>query len=288
MSLPLQLAEVARRIASEAGALLLERSTSERTLVETKSTRTDMVTEVDRASEALVAALLAELRPGDGLIAEEGTRRDSTTGVCWLVDPLDGTTNYLYGFPSFGVSLAAEIDGEVVGAAVCDPLRGETFSAARGSGAWCGSTRLRVEGPPTLATALVGTGFGYDAARRESQAALLPYVLPRVRDIRRAGAAALDLCWVGAGRLDCFYELGLGPWDWAGGSLVAREAGAVTDELDDGTRVVAPPQLFDELVALLLEASAVAGSVRPRIGEPGASLATPQEDAYVLPIRYDE
>ena len=248
------LARVAASVVEEAGRLVLDARSSARTHVATKSTGTDMVTEVDRASEALIGRLLAERRPGDGLIAEEGTDVAASTGVVWIADPLDGTTNFLYGFPSFDVSLAAQVDGTVVAAAVRDPLHGETFTAWAGGGAWCNGRRLHVGGPPSLATALVGTGFSYDPAHRALQGGLVAHVLPRVRDIRRAGAAALDLCWVALGRLDAFYESGLALWDWAGGSLVAAEAGARTGQLDDGTYVAAPPHLYEPLVELLLSA----------------------------------
>jgi myo-inositol-1(or 4)-monophosphatase len=245
------LAAVAASVVEEAGRLVLDALASARTHVSTKSTGTDMVTEVDRASEALIGRLLAERRPGDGLVAEEGTDVATSTGVVWVADPLDGTTNFLYGFPSFDVSLAAQVEGATVAAAVRDPLHGETFRASLGGGSWCDDRRLVVGGPPTLATALVGTGFSYDPAQRAAQGELVARVLPRVRDIRRAGAAALDLCWVGLGRLDAFYERGLALWDWAGGSLVAAEAGARCELLDDGTYVAAPPHLFDALVELL-------------------------------------
>jgi myo-inositol-1(or 4)-monophosphatase len=248
---PAELAALAREVAMEAGALLREGQQRDRTTVETKSTGTDMVTEIDRASEALIARLLREARPGDGMLGEEGTSTESTTGVRWIADPLDGTTNYLYGFPAFGVSIAAESGGRLVAGAVHDPTHGETFVAWLGGGATCNGRRLAVTGPPSLATALVGTGFSYDRERRRLQAALLPRVLPAVRDIRRAGAAALDLCWVALGRLDAYYEWGLAPWDWAAGSVIASEAGARTGALADGTQVAAPPHLYDELVALL-------------------------------------
>jgi myo-inositol-1(or 4)-monophosphatase len=248
---PDSLLTIAVELAEEAGALLLEGQHRVREVVETKSTGTDMVTEMDRAAERLIVDALAARRPDDAVLGEEGADRPGTTGVRWVVDPLDGTTNYLYGFPSFGVSVAAEIDGASVAGAVRDVVHGETFSATRDGGAWCDGRRLRVAGPPTLATALVGTGFGYDAARRSHQARVLLHVLPNVRDVRRAGAAALDVCWVGAGRLDAFYELGLAPWDWAAASLIASEAGARIDILDDGVHIAAPPQLFDGLVELL-------------------------------------
>ncbi|HEX7166379.1 MAG TPA: inositol monophosphatase family protein [Acidimicrobiales bacterium] len=248
----LALAAFAASVAEEAGALLVERLAQVRIVVDTKSTSTDMVTEVDRASEALIAQRILEHRPGDGLVGEEGTARPSSTGVEWVADPLDGTTNYLYGFPAFSVSIAAMVGGESVAAAVHDPVHHETFTAALGAGAWCNGRRLAVAGAPALATALVGTGFGYDATRRAEQAAVLPRVLPNVRDVRRMGSAALDLCWVALGRLDAYYERGLALWDWAGGSLVAAEAGATVLTLDDGTTVAAPPHLVDDLVALLV------------------------------------
>ena len=222
-----------------------------RTTVETKSTRTDMVTEMDRSSERLLVGVLQAARPDDAVLGEEGSASAGTSGVRWVVDPLDGTTNYLYGIPAWAVSVAAEVDGVSVVGVVHDPVHAETFTAVRGEGAWCNGAVLRVEGAADLATSLVGTGFSYDAARRGEQAALLARVLPSVRDIRRAGAAAMDLCWVALGRLDAFYERGLAPWDWAAGSLVAEEAGAVVSMLADGTWVAAPPHLYGPLCELL-------------------------------------
>jgi myo-inositol-1(or 4)-monophosphatase len=246
-----ELLAIAVELAEEAGALLLDGQERVRALVATKSTATDMVTEMDHASEALIVAGLERLRPGDGILGEEGHDRAGTSGVRWVVDPLDGTTNYLYGFPSFAVSIAAEHEGRSVVGVVRDPVHDETFTAVLGRGAACNGRPLAVTGPPGLATALVGTGFGYDPARRALQSQVLLGVLPNVRDIRRAGAAAVDLCWVAAGRLDAFYELGLAPWDWAAGSLVASEAGARTEIVDEGVHVAAPSQLFDGLVELL-------------------------------------
>jgi myo-inositol-1(or 4)-monophosphatase len=249
---PDALRDLAVALAEEAGALLRDGQDRVRTSVETKSTGTDMVTEMDRASERLIVDGLLAARPEDGLLGEEGASRAGTSGVRWVIDPLDGTTNYLYGFPSYGVSIAAEVDGVPVAGAVHDPVHGETWSATRGGGARCNGRPLRMTGPPTLATALVGTGFAYDAARRAEQAEVLRRVLPNVRDVRRAGAAAVDLCWVAGGRLDAFFERGLAPWDWAAGSLVASEAGATTARFDDDLlHVAAPPQLFEGLLALV-------------------------------------
>jgi fructose-1,6-bisphosphatase/inositol monophosphatase family enzyme len=249
---PDALLALAVALAEEAGALLLEGQDRVRTSVETKSTGTDMVTEMDRASERLVVDGILAVRPDDGILGEEGSAREGTSGVRWIIDPLDGTTNYLYGFLAYGVSIGVEVDGVPTAGVVRDPVHGETWTATAGGGAWCDGRRLQVGGPPSLATALVGTGFAYDSARRAEQAEVLRAVLPRVRDVRRAGAAAVDLCWVAGGRLDAFFERGLAPWDWAAGSLIAAEAGAVAQRFDDdGLHVAAPPHLFDPLLALV-------------------------------------
>ncbi|MGH9177415.1 MAG: inositol monophosphatase family protein [Acidimicrobiales bacterium] len=238
--------------ADAAAALLREGQAAAPRWVTTKTSRTDMVSELDRASEELVTRTLLAARPDDAILGEEaGLCGPGTSGVRWIVDPLDGTTNYLYGFPAWAVSIAAEVDGEVVAGVVHDGVHDEVFRAAKGAGAWCNEGRLRIEGAAELAVSLVGTGFGYDPAVRARQGSVVAHVLPRVRDLRRGGAASLDLCWVAAGRLDAYFERGLQPWDWAAGMLVASEAGAVVQVLDDGTAVVAPPQLHPALVDLL-------------------------------------
>jgi myo-inositol-1(or 4)-monophosphatase len=221
---------LAGRTARAAGDLLLAGRTQALT-VTTKSTRTDVVTQMDTAAEALVVESILADRPDDGLLGEEGADRAGTSGVRWIVDPLDGTVNYLYGLPGWAVSLAVEVDGVVEVGVVDVPMFAETFVAVRGQGA------VRVSGsavqplepnrPDDLGQALVATGFGYSSARRSAQARTLSQVLPTVRDIRRAGAAAVDLCWAAAGRVDCYYERGLNPWDYAAGVLVATEAGLV-------------------------------------------------------------
>ena len=221
--------------------------------VEQKSSRTDMVSDADRDAEELVRELLATERPDDGLLAEEGSASEAASGRRWVVDPLDGTTNYLYRFPAWNVSVALEDgQGTLVGV-VHDPLRGETFTAVRGGGAWLGERRLEVRAPAGLDTALVATGFGYSPERRATQAELLTRVLPRVRDIRRAGAAALDLCWVAAGRVDAYYERGLNHWDWAAASLVVAEAGGEVRDLSGEPFGLAAsaPEIADELFALV-------------------------------------
>jgi myo-inositol-1(or 4)-monophosphatase len=221
--------------------------------VGTKSSATDMVTEVDRASEALIVERLHAARPDDGVFGEEGARAPGSSGVRWIIDPLDGTTNFLYRFPAYSVSIAAEVDGEVVAGAVHDLVHGETFAAARGHGSTCNGRPLRVTGATTLATALLATGFGYDPEQRVQQAGVLARLLGHIRDIRRGGSAALDLCWVGAGRVDGYYEAGLNEWDLAAGRLVAAEAGAWVGMIDDVTVAIAP-QLADAFAAALADA----------------------------------
>lgn len=255
------LADLAVSAAEGAGALLLGGVHERRATVETKSSGTDMVTEMDLAAEqAVVEAIRAE-RPDDAILGEEGAAEAGTTGVRWIIDPLDGTTNYLYRLPVWAVSVAAEVDGEIVAGAVHDPVHQETFRTVRGGGATLNGGELnRASGwsrePPELATALVATGFSYDPATRREQAVALAGIIHRVRDVRRAGAAALDLCWVAAGRLDLYYESGLQPWDWAAAALVATEAGIIVGGLDGGPPsrqlvIAAPPHLDAPFRALL-------------------------------------
>ncbi|MEA2480545.1 MAG: monophosphatase, partial [Thermoleophilaceae bacterium] len=189
--------------------------------LDSKSSSTDMVSDADREAEEAIVALLDAERPDDGLLGEEGAQREGPSGRRWVIDPLDGTTNFLYGHPAWAVSVALEdASGGLVGV-VNDPARGELFAAERGGGATLNGVPVHVRQGATLARSLVATGFGYDRERRADQADVLRRVLPAVRDIRRAGAAAIDLCWVGAGRLDGYYERGLKPWDWAAGRVVA-------------------------------------------------------------------
>ena len=218
-----------------------------------KSSRTDMVSDADRDAEAAIEELLRTERPDDGLLAEEGAHSEGGSGRRWVVDPLDGTTNFLYGIPAWAVSVALEDDeGGAVGV-VYDPVRGDTFAAARGLGAHLDGEPIEVAGAEQLESALIATGFGYEPDRRLAQAEVLVDLLPRVRDIRRAGAAALDLAWLGAGRLDGYYERGLNPWDWAAGRLIVSEAGGALRELDGEPAglVATSPQLIDELFSLV-------------------------------------
>jgi len=254
MTDPAELLALADRLAAGAGALSLERLGQPRSSVRTKSTSTDMVSEVDEACERLIVEGIRAERPGDGILSEEGASAEGTTGVRWVIDPIDGTTNYLYGHPGYGISIAAEIDGEVVAGIVDDPMHGQRFGAIRGGGAARNGEPIRVSDEERLGAALVATGFGYEPGGRVDQAELLARVIGSIRDIRRMGAAAVDLCSVACGRVDAYYERGLNHWDLAAGALIATEAGARVGELADGTVVAAPPVLYDPLCELLRSA----------------------------------
>lgn len=212
-----------------------------------------MVSDADRDAEALLKEMLLGERPDDGLLAEEGGHAEARSGRRWVVDPLDGTTNYLYGLPAWAVSVALEdSEGSALGV-VHQPATGETYTAVRDEGARCGGETIAVSGQDALSQALVSTGFGYDAERRAEQAELLRRVIGEIRDIRRAGAASLDLCSVAAGRVDGYYERGLEPWDWAAGRLVASEAGGTVIELEGEPfgLLAASPAIVEGLLALV-------------------------------------
>jgi fructose-1,6-bisphosphatase/inositol monophosphatase family enzyme len=214
-----------------------------------------MVSDADRAAEEAISALLRTERPDDGLIGEEGLDAEGTSGRRWVVDPLDGTTNYLYRYRAWAVSVAVEdADGALAGV-VLDPLSDELFSATRGHGASLNGMPIRVRDSGELGRALVATGFGYDPDVRRGQAEVLLRVLPHVRDVRRAGAAALDLCHVAAGRLDGYYERGINHWDWAAGALIVREAGGEVLPLSGGRPglAAAGPRLVQALADLAAE-----------------------------------
>jgi len=247
---------LATDLAQRAGALAMSMREGIQ-VQQTKSTPTDVVTAADTAAERLIADGLRDARPGDGMLGEEGADDVGTTGVRWVVDPVDGTVNFLYGIPQWAVSIGVEVDGVAEIGVVFDPAKSETFTAVRGRGALLNGRPLRCNPVTELPQALVATGFGYDARRRAAQAAHLPTVLPAVRDLRRLGAGALDLCAVGAGRVDAYYEQGMSPWDWTAGALVAREAGARVGGLrgrDEGPDMVlaAAPGVFEALHDLLV------------------------------------
>ena len=285
--------------AGAAARLLADQGAQSRPeVVETKSSLTDVVTEMDRRAEALITERIRAERPGDAILGEEGGETHGARGpgeepgeelgkepgkpgdpsapvVRWIVDPLDGTVNYLYGLADWAVSIAAEVAGTIVAGVVAVPLHGETFTAIRGQGAWLHSTAdrasatgkasapgergaagLRCNRDVPLGQALVGTGFGYLPGRRRVQGEVVAALLPQIRDIRRGGSASVDLCMVAAGRLDAFYERGLNYWDYAAGGLIAAEAGARVTGLEGrpagaALTVAAGPGLYEELAAFL-------------------------------------
>lgn len=271
---PATLRSVAETLAVEAAQFVLSRraevfgADAGRTgdpAVRSKSTPTDPVTVVDTETERLLRARLAELRPGEPILGEEGggPAEGSTDAVTWVLDPIDGTVNFVYGIPAYSVSVAAQRNGVSVAGAVADVAGGRVYSAAQGLGAHVrdgqGTHALRCSAVDKLSMALLGTGFGYSPARRAKQAGLLAAILPVVRDVRRIGSAALDLCMVAAGRLDAYYEHGLQVWDCAAGGLIAAEAGARVVPPPDGAApgseaalvLAAAPGIADELLAAL-------------------------------------
>lgn len=262
-----ELVAVAEEVARAAGRLVHDGRPEKVGVAATKSSAVDVVTAMDLASEELVRRLLARLRPDDGVLGEEGGHRPGTSGVTWVVDPIDGTVNYLYGLPAYAVSVAAVV-GEptpatwtALAGCVHAPATGETWTAGRGVGAYLDGRRLTLAAAPPLDRCLLGTGFGYRAQRRAAQAAVLAALLPRVRDVRRMGAAAIDLCQVATGRLDLYYERGLQPWDLAAGALVVVEAGGAVTGLrgapaGEAMTVAGAPGRVDELAAILAEQAA--------------------------------
>jgi myo-inositol-1(or 4)-monophosphatase len=269
------LLEIALDAATLAARLVVdERPRGPLQVTATKSSATDIVTVMDQRAERAIVEHITAARPEDGFLGEEGSSAVGSSGVTWVVDPIDGTVNYLYEIPSYAVSVAASVGGRVVAGAVVNPVSGERWTAARGQGARLDGRPIHVHAAPELAMALVATGFGYEPGRRARQAEILRTVLPRVRDVRRAGAASLDLCAVACGRVDAYYEQGLKPWDLAAGGLVAEEAGAVVGGLrgqpaGEALVVAAPPGLYEPLAQLLTELGAdeVAGQ-RPEMPEP--------------------
>ncbi len=273
---PRKLLNVAVAVARRAADLARTERTAGVAGVSTKSTSTDLVTAADRAVEQLIVDLLRARRPGDQVLGEEfGLGEESgsaekpagptgATGVRWVVDPIDGTVNYVYGLPHYAVSIAAEVAGVTVAGVVRNAATGEEWTAVRGGGAWRDAQRLAGSAVTDLGQALVATGFGYDSARRTHQAAVLAQLLPRVRDIRRFGAASLDLCFAAEGRVDAFFEKGLGAWDNAAGGLIAEEAGLRVSGLRGAPAgpdlvLAAPPALHGQLHDLLVALDADGG-----------------------------
>ena len=252
---PSELRELAVHAARETGRLLQHHNERGLRGLDTKSTATDMVSDADREAEELLVQILTDARPQDALLGEEGAGREGTSGLRWVVDPLDGTTNFVFGYPQWAVSVAVEDEQGTLAGAVYDPSRDEMFAAGRGRGTTLNGDRVHVRGTHDLGQALVATGFGYDAERRAKQAARVVDVIPKIRDIRRGGAAAIDIAWVACGRLDGYWESGLNAWDWAAGSLLVTEAGGFWScqpgPLGVEQAVAACPGVYDALFDLL-------------------------------------
>jgi myo-inositol-1(or 4)-monophosphatase len=217
--------------ARQAGALLLKLRQSPAAGVRSKSSATDLVSEADEKAEEAIVSAIRRKRPDDAIVAEEGSGSHGMSGVSWYVDPLDGTINYLYGIPHWSVSICCADSDGALAAVVFDPLRDELFSAVRGGGAELAGHRLQVSDKRDLASALVATGFGYDAAQRVTQGRIIANVIGEVRDVRRFGSAALDLSWTAARRYDAYFESVDKPWDWMAGAMLVREAGGRVTEL---------------------------------------------------------
>ncbi len=272
-----ELERIAVELVGEAGRLIVDERPADLVVSKTKSTVTDVVTVMDQRAQDLLRSRLQVARPQDGFLGEEEGGTAASSAISWVVDPIDGTVNYLYGIPAYAVSVAAVVGDPTtpgawapVAGAVVNPVTGELFHAREGAGAWLSTRggdrrRLRIAAPPELGHALAGTGFGYDTRRRLWQATMLREVLPELRDIRRIGSAALDLCAVAAGTLDCYFERGLNPWDLAAAWLVLTEAGGVVTGLAGGPPdasmvVAAAPGLHPTLLALVDRAAAAAGT----------------------------
>ncbi len=253
---PSELLSLATDLAQAAAEVLRDRPVDLE--VQSKSSPTDAVTVMDRRAERVILDGLAASRPDDAVVSEESAARAGSTGVQWLIDPLDGTVNYLYGIPHYSVSIAAQVGDAVVAGVVYDVERAVAYTATLGGGAFRDDDPIQCTDQTDPALSLVGTGFNYEVATRTVQAKAVSRVLPQVRDIRRAGSAALDLCAVADGQLDAFYEAGMYPWDWSAGALIVREAGGRVAGLGGRppgrwTTLAANPILFDRLHAVLAD-----------------------------------
>jgi myo-inositol-1(or 4)-monophosphatase len=272
-TVPNDLLAIARRIAVQAGELAAQRRREGVEVAATKSTAVDIVTEADRETEALILDLLADARPDDGVLGEEGASRTGTSGLSWVVDPIDGTVNFLYGIPHYAVSIAV-VEGDPdpltwrgLAGCVVNPATGEVFTAAVGGGAFLGDQPIHVAPPVELSQALVATGFAYDSWMRGQQGEAVTKLLPLVRDIRRQGTASLDLCFVASGRYNAYFERTLSPWDHAAGAIIAREAGAAVKGWGDAAPsrdfiLAAEPTVASTLESALERVGAVGWQLR--------------------------
>jgi myo-inositol-1(or 4)-monophosphatase len=251
---PHELLDLAILAAHDAGSLVASVSRFDLN-ASTKSSPTDFVTQMDAASERLIRQIILRSRPDDGIMGEEETSIASRSGVNWLVDPIDGTTNYLRGIPNYSISIAAIKDGKTLAGVVHDPIMNETFTAVDGEGAALNGARIHCSAT-TFPESIIGTGFSYSSGKRVRQADILRAILPSVGDIRRPGSAAVSLCWVACGRLDAFYERGLQPWDYAAGAFIASEGGAdllvsEQDHMRDRLVVASAPSVTTQLRHIL-------------------------------------
>lgn len=252
-----ELRTIAEQLARDAGEIALSgRRSHPRLAADTKSSATDLVTEFDRAAESAIVDWLRTNRPDDAIVGEEGTDDTGTSGLEWHIDPIDGTTNFVYDLPAWAASVGVRRDGVALAGAVFAPALDEMFSAAAGDGATLNGSPIRCSSTDDLAIALVATGFGFSAERRREQALALAGFMDRIRDIRRYGAASIDLCYVACGRVDAYYELGLNSWDMLAGELIAREAGALSSDFAGASPrpdelLVAAPGLHSAMIGLL-------------------------------------
>jgi myo-inositol-1(or 4)-monophosphatase len=249
MSLPNELLELAVGISHRAGDLLMKRP--EKFKVTSKSVAIDIATQMDHDSEKLIVDSLLAVRRNDGIIGEEGSSRPSSSGITWVIDPIDGTVNYLYGLPGWSVSIAAKNETGVLAGVVHSPTISSTWIATRGGGAFFNGRSIQCNDPVSLDRALIGTGFAYDVTKRVGQGEVIAALLPRVRDIRRMGSAAVDICYAAMGAFDGYFEFGLKEWDMAAASLVASEAGAYISTNEEDMTCCAGPTLYPQLIQAL-------------------------------------
>ena len=254
----IELRNIANDAAKQASEYILQEN-GNKALQNIKSSSSDYVTEADKQAEALIVSIVKDARPQDGFLGEEGASEKGRSNVQWVIDPIDGTTNFIYGHSGYGPSVAAKVGDEVVAGAVVDSSRGEVFDAAMGHGARCNEEGITLETSTTLETALVATGFSYKDADRITQAEILISIIPHIADIRRMGSAAIDLCSVAKGRVDAYFETGLNEWDFAAGLLIASEAGATTVLVSDfagkDLTLAVNPSIEEQFMSLLYSAA---------------------------------
>lgn len=259
-----EIGRLAWKCAQNAGDFL-KNERPQKISIDTKSTGSDLVSEMDRGAEKLIVDLITTSRPGDSILGEEGSNRIGTSGVRWIIDPLDGTVNYLFGIPLWGVSIAVEVNGVVELGVIAIPETNKTYVGIAGVGSFCVSGEslqvLKVRQGSQLMNALVATGFGYSSVRRGLQAEVVASVLPQIADIRRSGCAVVDLCWLASGFIDGYFEIGLNPWDYSAGALiVALAGGRVGAPIDDDLGkllISSTPEIFDDFEQVLIAAGAL-------------------------------